>query len=195
MTAEEREAVFESSSEGLRETLQNQLAAHRNVNQRAIDLVKTDLLAAIVAVSGISLSGTPAVVPYLAAATAGFLFSIWSSIRVFRPRHFSRGLGPVETDRIKRHLEEGMPPDVHYDQLLLTYRDAVASNNNEYLTEVSLFGDAVWASVAGVLFAAVAAGSVVFGPPLELVPVVYLVVPAVCLLGKERHGFEEKEST
>ncbi|GAA0267327.1 hypothetical protein [Halobacterium noricense] len=133
MSVDEREEVLRSSSEGLRETLRNQLAAHRNVNQRAIDLVKIGLLAASIAVSDISLSGVVAVVPYLAAATVGFLC--------------------------------------------------------EYLTEASLFGDAVWASVAGVLFTSVAAGCVVATPPLALVPVVYAAVPAACLWGKERYGF------
>lgn len=194
MSIDEREEVLRSSNDGLRETLRNQLAAHRNINQRAIDLVKIDLLAASVTVSGISLSGTPTVVPYLAAATLGFLYSIGSAVRVFRPRHFSRGLGPVEVDRIRRELDDGMPPDVHHDQLLMTYRDAVASNSTEYLTEASLFGDAVWASVAGVLFSALAAGTVVVGTPVELVPVAYVVLPATCLWGKERYGFDRNDN-
>ena len=195
MSVDERETVLRSSNRGLEETLRNQLAAHRNVNQRAIDLVKIDLLAGSIAVSGISLSGTSAVVPYLTAATVGFFYAIWSAVRVFRPRHFSRGMGPKEADRIRRELDEGMTADVYHDQVLLTYQEAVASNSEEYLTEAALFGNAVWASVAGLLFASAAAGSVVFSPPAEFAVVVYVLVPAACLWGKERYGFESEGGT
>ena len=193
MSVDEREEIFRNSNHALQETLQNQLAAHRNMNQRAIDLVKIDLLAASVVVSGISLSGTSAVASFLAASTLSFLYSIWTSVRVFRPRHFSRGLGSAEVDRIKRAADSGITSDVHHDQMLLTYRDAVAENSNEYLTEALLFGNAVWASVTGVSFAAIAAVAVVVVPPLGTVPFAYVVVLVACLWGKEQYGFEENE--
>lgn len=193
MTIDEREEVFRSSNAGLRDTLSNQLAAHRSVNQRAVDLVKIDLLAASVTASGISLAGSPEAIPYLVASTLGFLYAIVSSVRVFRPRHFSRGLGPTEVDRIRQAVEDGMTPDVHYDQLMVTYRNAVASNSREFLTEASLFGNAVWASVAGVLFAATAAAAVLVSLPSVVALLAYVSIPAGCLLGKERYGFEENE--
>ena len=193
MPVDEREEILRSSNHALRETLQNQLAAHRNLNQRAVDLVKIDFLAASVAISGISLSGTEAVVPYLAASTLSFLYSIWASVRVFRPRHFSRGLGSAEIERIRQAIDSEVPPDIHYGQMLLSYRDAVTENSNEYLAEAVLFGNAVWASVGGVLFAAIAASTVLVALPLELVLFAYAVVPSACLLGKEQYGFERNE--
>lgn len=193
MSDNDREEIFRSTNLGLQNTLQNQLAAHRNLNQRAVDLVKIDLLTASVIVSGVSLSGHPSVYPYLAASIVGFLYSIWVSVRVFQPRHFSRGLG-TDTDStnisivdIQNDANDGMPPDVHHEQLLMTYRDAVAKNSDEYLCEANLFENAVWASVAGFLFAVVAATAGLYSFPVGLALVAYVVIPVVCLWGKDRY--------
>lgn len=192
MSASDREEIFRSSNHGLRETLQNQLAAHRNINQRAIDLVKIDLLAASIAVSAISLSGVSDGVPYLVASVVSFLYSIWASVRVFRPRQFSRGIGPDEAARIQSAAEEEMPPDAHHEQLTMAYRDAVAKNSDAYLTEMGLFGNAVWASVAAVLFAGIGAVTVHVRIPVATVPVLFVTVPVACGWRKEQYGYDEK---
>lgn len=195
MSASDREEIFRSSNDGLRETLQNQLAAHRDINQRAIDLVKIDLLAASIAASALSLSSVSVVVPYLSASVVCFVYSIWASVRVFRPRHFSRGLRPEETNRIQRNAHEGMPPDAHHEQLTMTYREAVSDNSDAYLVEATQFENAVWGSVAAVLFASVAALAVQTRAPTVLAPAAYLCVPVVCFLGKEQYGYDRKVQT
>lgn len=190
MSADDREEIYRSSNQGLRETLQNQLAAHRNLNERAIDLVKIDLLAASVIVSGVTISGSSAVLPYLAASTTSFLYAIWASVRVFRPRGFSRGLGPEDVKRIEGDVSDGMPPDVHHEQMMLSYRDAVSDTSGEYLNEVELFGNATWASVAGVMFAVVTAGASLLKPPTVVAIPAYVIVPVLCFWGKEKYGFD-----
>lgn len=194
MPASDREEVFRSSNQALRETVENQLAAHRSINQRALDLVKIDLLAASIAVSAISLTDVQVVVPYLAASVVAFLYSVWESVRVFRPRHFTRGLGAVETGRIQQAADGGLTPDVHHEQLAMAYREAVVNNSNAYLAEAILFGNAVWASVAVVLFAAVAATVVRVPVSPVVTPLVCVVVLLVCLWGKDQYGFERKVS-
>lgn len=193
MSVDEQEEIFRSSNRALQETLQNQLSAHRNLNERAIDMVKIDLLAASVIVSGVTVSGASAVIPYMAASTLSFLYSIWASVRVFRPRHFSRGLGPEEIDRITKEANEKMPPEIHHEQMMLTYRDAVADNSVEYLDESILFGKAIWASVAGVLFALVTAIASLLPLPVGVAPAVYVIVPGICLWGKEKYGFDAND--
>lgn len=192
MTADDRDAVLRSSNNALRETLQNQLAAHRNLNQRSIDLVKIDLLAASLVVSGVSLAGTAATLPYAGAAIAAFLYSLLAAVRVFRPRHFTRGLGPNEVARVLENVDDGMPRDVHQEQLSMTYRDAVSSNSSEYVTEAVLFDRAVWASIAAVLFAALGAGAGVVSVSPTVVPLAYVGVPLGCLWAKNRYGFHPK---
>lgn len=190
MSASDREEVYRSTNRGLRATIQNQLASHRNISQRAIDLVKIDLLGASIAISVVSLSNVPVVIPFLAASVVAFLYSIWTSVRVFRPRHVSRGLGVSETWRIREIAENGVPPDAHHEQLTVTYREAVLHNSTAFVREAQLFGRAVWSSVAAVLFAAVAAAVIHVPVPGFVTPFVYVSVPAVCTWGKERYGYE-----
>jgi hypothetical protein len=83
-----------------------------------------------------------------------------------------------------------MPPDVHHEQMMLSYRDAVADTSGEYLNEVELFGNAIWASVAGVVFAVVTAAATLLKPPIVVAVPAYVVVPVICLWGKEKYGFE-----
>lgn len=192
MSASDREEVFRSTNTGLRETIQNQLAAHRDINQRAIDLVKIDLLGASIVVSVVSLLDVQGLVPYSVASVAAFLYSIWASVRVFRPRHVSRGLGATETNRIRRIAGDSLPPDAHHEQLAVSYRDAVLHNSTAYLVEARLFGRADWSSVAAVLFAAVAAVALQFPVPRFVVGVVYVAVPVACLWGKNRYGYEHE---
>lgn len=112
--------------------------------------------------------------------------------RVFRPRHFTRGLGPNEVARALENVDDGMSRDVHREQLSMTYRDAIASNSSEYVTEAVLFDRAVWGSVAAVLFAALGAGAGVVPVSPLAVPLAYIGVPLGCLWAKNQYGFQPK---
>ncbi len=94
MNSDKEAEIYKSGYEELQNTVENQLADHHELNQRAIDLAKIDILAVSIVVSGTSLSQQIRGIPLIIAGLGALLLSLWHCLQVYRPREFTNGIGP-----------------------------------------------------------------------------------------------------
>jgi hypothetical protein len=175
------EKIYGSTYEELRNTLQERLRAHRELNRRAIDLAKIDLLSVSVLVSGITFSGELRdVLLYFTAGVLALLYSLWHCVHVYRLRHFARGLAGEPADEVEAGVVSGISVATHYENLVESYRRAVVSFRDTYYEEVIFVAAAVRVVLPSY-------------PPALDVPVLF-AVPVVAFWGRDKYESDEPDT-
>ncbi|GGL57546.1 hypothetical protein [Halocalculus aciditolerans] len=169
----------------LQDTLQNILASHTQLNQRAIDLVKIDLLSASVVLTGVSLSKIHASL-LLLAGFFSFGYSIWSCAKVYHPREFKRGLSENAARKIDQDIRDGMSPKTYYRRVYFSYLDPIEEGREAVEREKNDFQNGLWASITAIMFfAGVGFEQVGFRLPILVEVALLVVIPTVAFWGKD----------
>lgn len=178
--------LYKDSTQELRSTLENILSSHEELNQRAIDLARIDLLSASVIVTGISLNGLKFSVVLLAGFIS-FLYAIWCCAQIYQPREFDRGISRDGGIAIDKEIKSGITPTEHYRKLLYSYVRAVEIAREQAMIEKEIFQRGLWSSVAAILFFAVAGViHVIDGFPWQSGLIAVVVIPIVTIWGKDK---------
>jgi len=178
--------LYREAAQELQNTLENILTSHEQVNQRAIDLAKIDLLSASVIVTGISINGIGFSF-VLVGGFLAFLYAIWCCAQVYQPREFNRGFGRDGGINIDRGIQSGITPEKHYRKVLYSYIESVKIAKEQAKIEKELFQKGLWSSVAAILFFAVAGvAHAIEGFPWELNFVCLFIIPIVTRWGKDK---------
>jgi len=153
MTANSEKEVFQRTAEEFRATLQSLIESHHELNQRAVDLAKVNVLSVSLVASGITVVGVP---DYFLLFVFGFLSMIVSMgycIHVYRPRDMNLGLGPPDAlDNIEDAVEDDIGEAEYYRQLCKDLEKAINMTDMNYKKEVRSFRVGLWATVGGILF-------------------------------------------
>lgn len=185
----DHEQIYESTCTQLSRTLQNLLDSHHELNQRAIDLAKINLLSISVVVSGVAfVSGLREALVPISAGVLALLYSLWCCVDVYRPRRFARGIGSDAVDEVRDAVSDGASVGQHYDNLMGSYGAAIAAFQSTYDDEVESYRNALWSSVASILFLVAAVVRLTlpyFGPVLDALAL--LVIPVVSLWRKNKY--------
>lgn len=188
VTDEER--IFESACQELRKTVENQLDVYHELNRRAVDLAKIDLLVVSVVVTGLSLSSIEVSIPLLGGLLS-LLYALWSCARIYEPRSFARGLAAESVDEIESRVDSGLDVEDHYRAVMYAYRRAITTFSNTHKEVSELFRDALWSSVAAITFFAIVVARQFFPEYPSSYDLLWLVVvPAVILWGKDKYDDE-----
>lgn len=183
--------ILRSTSEELQNTLENQLEAYRGLNQRAIDLVKINLIGPSVVFTGISVGRIPLNIPVV----SGFVslsYGIWSCFRIYNPSPLYRGLGPDDIDTID-DMAINDPDNVeHYRELMYGFKNSINSFSDTLSDEVDKMRNAIWATILSIWFFIVSiikslAPSYPAGADLIWV----VVLPIVALWGRYKYVTEK----
>ncbi|MBC9986406.1 hypothetical protein E4P24_08455 [Haloferax sp. AS1] len=173
------------STDELRNTLENILDSHHEISQRAIDLVKINILSLSVIVTGVSFAGLNVSLT-LAAGFVSFLYSIWSCIQVYHPREFNRGIGRKGGIDMDKAISNGISSSEFYRKVLYSYTDAIQKAEDAHEHEKSCFQNGLWASIAAILFFSVAGMIHISGGiSFELEYPLLIVIPVLVLWGKD----------
>ncbi len=179
MNDDEKSEIYRTGYEELQNTVENQLSDQYQLNQRAIDLAKIDILAVSIVVSATSLSQQVTGVPLVLAGTGALLLSLGCCLQVYRPRDFTNGIGSGAADQIDRLVEEDGDRVEHYRNLMLAFQKMVEYSKSSYDTEVKHFRNALWSSAAAILFfAALVPRTIIrsFPPFLDYVIILLVVI-------------------
>jgi len=177
--------LYDKSTEELQNTLDNILSSHHEINQRAIDLVKINILSLSVIATGISFAGLDFSLT-LIAGFVSFLYSIWSCVRVYHPREYNRGIGKKGAISMDNMISSESTEEEFYRNLLYAYTDAIQDAKDAYKKEKSYFLNGLWASIAAILFLSAAGtlnilGVTSFGIEYPLL----FAIPVFVLWGKD----------
>lgn len=184
----DRERIFESTCRELSKTIGNQLTAYHEINQRAVDLAKIDLLAVSVVVTGLSLSKLEVSLPLLGGLSS-LLYALWSCVRVYEPRSFARGLGAGNVEKIDSEAGPELDLVEHYRNVMFAYERAIDAFTEYHREARESFRDALWSSLAAISFFAIVALRRFLPRYPESYDVVWVVlVPVVMLWGKDKYG-------
>lgn len=180
--------ILESTCQELSKTIENQLTAYHEINQRAVDLAKIDLLTVSVVVTGVSLSKLAVSLPLLGGLLS-FLYALWSCLRIYEPRTFARGLGAESVSEIDARVESGLTVEEHYRTVMETYKMAIRLFIESHRDAKSTFRTALWSSMTAITFFAV----VVVRRYLPDYPHSYdvfwlFLIPVAMLWGKDKYG-------
>lgn len=147
----------------LEKTHKEELKLHENLTQKAIDVVKVDLLSLSLLATGISVA--PAGFSFsllLVASVVSFVYAIWAAVQVFDPTNYPRGIDSRGGIQIDRQIRDGIDAEGYYRRLLYSYVSATEEFDEKFDTERTYFTYAVWSTYAGVLFLLVSALNVVY---------------------------------
>lgn len=151
MDNDEKAEIYRSGYEELQNTVENQLTEHHELNQRAIDLAKINILAISIIVSGTSISDTINGISIVLAGMGALLLSLGYCLQVYRPRRFTNGIGPGATEQVKEIVEENKSKPEHYRNLMVSFKKMLKYSESSYNKEVKHFRNALWSSSAAIL--------------------------------------------
>lgn len=173
---------YRSAVEALERTHEEELRLHENLTQKAIDVVKVDLLSLSLLATGISLAPAEFSLSLLpVASVVSFVYAIWAAVQVFDPTSYPRGIDSEGGVQIDRHIQDDVDAEGYYRRLLYSYISATEEFDDRYDAEREYFTRSVWFTYAGVLFVTVSALNVaylnlpVWGEVPQLICVVVLV--------------------
>lgn len=177
--------LYDKSTEELQYTLNNILDSHHEISQRAIDLVKINILSLSVIVTGVSLAGLNLSLTLLAGFVS-FLYSIWSCVQVYHPREFKRGIGRKGGISMDKMISNGASGDKFHRKILYSYTDAIQKAEYAHEHEKSCFQNGLWASIAAILFFSLAgvihvSGGILYAFEFPLL----IIIPVLVLWGKD----------
>lgn len=152
MDSDDKAEIYRSGYEELQNTVENQLTEHHQLNQRAIDLAKIDILAISIIVSGTSISDKINGIPIVLAGMGALLVSLGCCLQVYRPRRFTNGIGPGATEQVVENVERKKGKSEHYRNLMLAFKTMLKYSESSYNDEVRHFRNALWSSSAAILF-------------------------------------------
>ena len=154
---------YKTAAEALERTHKEELKLHENLTQKAIDIVKVDLLSVSLLATGLSFA--PSQVPFsllLVASAISFLYAIWAAIQVFDPTSYPRGIDSRGGIQIDKQIQDNIGAEGYYRRLLYSYVSATEEFDERFETERRYFVRAIWSTYAGVLFATASALNVVY---------------------------------
>lgn len=185
------EEIYRSSSEELRQTMENQREAYERINQLAVDLAKIDLLTVSAVLAGVSVSAISLSLP-LVAGVLTFVYALWCCTRIYQPRSFPRGLSADAVTEIDELARNGRSAEEHYRQLMFSYGEAISHVSDGYSSVKTQFRHALWASIASIiLFALVAIRELLSSYPLSLDAVLVSTVSVVVLWARGKYREDE----
>ncbi|WP_336358425.1 hypothetical protein [Haloarcula sp. CGMCC 1.6347] len=177
--------LYAKSTEELQSTLDKILESHHEISQRAIDLVKINILSLSVIVTGVSFAGLNISLTLLSGFIS-FLYSIWSCVQVYHPREFKRGIGKKGGISMDKMISSGSTENEFYRNLLYAYTDAIQKAEDAHEHEKSCFQNGLWASIAAILFFSVAGLiQISGGVPPEFEYPLLIIIPVVVFWGKD----------
>lgn len=173
---------YKTAAEALERTHEKELETLENLTQKAVDVVKVDLLSLSLLATGLSFA--PAGLSFsllLVASVLSFLYAIWAAVQVFDPTRYERGIGSEGGVEIDRQIQRGVSPERYYRQILYSYVDATEGFSDRFKNERKYFRYSVCATYAGVLFLIASTLSLVYleSPLWAEVPLLFAVVVLV----------------
>lgn len=185
--------IFRSTYDELQNTLENQLEAHRRINQRAVDLAKINLLALSIIFAGVSISNLSISIP-LVAGFVSLTYALWSCVKVYEPTPLVRGLGHESIDEIDDFARNGGDLADHYREMMYGFKNSVEKFSDIHPSNVEALRNGIWSSIVAIMFFVIV-GLKTIGPtyPTEFDYIWIFVVPIVGLWGKDKYS-EDNDS-
>jgi hypothetical protein len=154
---------YKTAAEALERTHEKELEALENLTQKAIDVVKVDLLSLSLLATGLSFApGGFSLSLLLVASVLSFLYAIWTAVHVFDPTRYERGIGSQGGVQIDRRIQAGTNAEQYYRQILYSYVRATEGFSDRFKSERKYFRRSVWSTYAGVLFLTASALNLVY---------------------------------
>lgn len=151
------EEIFEDAADKFQNTLDNLIESHHELNQRAIDLAKINILSASVISSVFVAIGLPEYYLIFGIGLAFMLLSTWYCIQVYRPRDVHMGVGSGAFSEIQSIVEDGKSEEHYHEEISKGLEHAIEQSHNEYNDELDFFQRGIWATAGGIVL--IAAGS------------------------------------
>lgn len=173
--------IYRSTSEELKNTLENQIEAYRELNQRAADLVKINLIGLSVVFTGISIGRFPINIP----TVSGFLslsYGVWSCFRIYTPTPIHRGLGPDDINNIDDMAIEEPDKANHFRRLMFGFKDSVGDLDKTLEDQSNKMRNAIWATILSILFFIVAIIKNIFSSYPSGADLVWIIVLPILVL-------------
>lgn len=184
----DKEELFRSAYSEYENTYERQLETQASLNEKAIEVIKADLLVGSIGASIITFSPSNLSIPYFIVGAITLLTSIWYCTRVYSPTG-TYNIGTSET--AFEQMKESEDIESHFKNLAKSYRDNVADFDKEYQTETKHFERGLWFAIATVFLFIIGAGSTVLQSvvgmdyPLTADLVAILAVGIILMYGKE----------
>lgn len=159
-----------------RRTLDEQVSGIRDTGDKAMSLLKIDVLVVVGVVAAWHLLGGSGTNLYVVAAVAGFGYSVWCCIRAYGAGSYDVGVAGTGVDE-SVEAEGGRDRD---QSLADEYGDVVSRNESVARDRVDAFVEGLWAAFAGTALFAASLVRVVIPSVPSLVDV--LAVVAIVLL-------------
>lgn len=178
-------AIFKQTCPKLETTLNNLIESHHQINQRATDLAKINVLSSSVVVSAFAATTSPPKFYLIfAAGIVLMLTSLAFCIQVYRPRTFHMGLGSGAFNEIQKGVSNGLSEKEHYRKVAIGLENAIQSSRAVYDREVTAFQRALWLTLGGVILIAIGSTQLVhdsFNSCIEYASI-FLVVSGVIVV-------------
>lgn len=142
---------YQNISEQLEKTHQKELSAHESLTQKAIDLVKVNLLSLSIIATG--LSTTKKEVEFsllLLGGVVSFLYAMWASVHVFDPTRYPRGIDYEGGIQMDKQISQGLSGQEYYREILYSYINATEDFDDKFYFERRYFTKSVWSTLVGI---------------------------------------------
>lgn len=179
---------YRQASNEVKSFLENVLESHEQLNHRAIDLVKIDILALSVIVT--ALTWFDFRIDFLVVGgSVAFMYSAWAASYVYRPRNFKRGIGRDGGVQIDKAIKNSPSNTEFYRRILYSYIDAAEESREAYEKEKEKFDMALWASIVAILFFIFSfAFMELSGLDIWFETPLLIILPLIGLWGKEKEA-------
>ena len=180
MSRDDRKEIRKKVSNGLRQTLENQINRRDTIPSRATQLISADLLAISIIVGFLS---SKVSVVFFSASLTSLIVSIYYCAQVLIPDPMVIGFG--------KGVEEAREIDdvlAYHDEVIDQYLDFIEENEEVAQHMTRSLQNGIWASFAGVLFFSASAVTQLlqFDLPVGIRIVVLLLVPILAFYGRDR---------
>lgn len=191
----ERERVLRSSYRDFVETNDRQNETQLHLNDKAVEIIKVNLLVGSIAASIITFRPENISLLYFSVGGVTLALSILYCARVYSPTNtYHIGIGEDALDKMLSQADA----EKHFEKLAKSYSKNVEEFDDEYAKEASHFTIGLWTAIATVLYLIVGAASTVIRITQSIqyplyVDVVVIIVIAVFIVYFQRTTSHEKD--
>ncbi|MDL0130229.1 hypothetical protein PNP59_04665 [Halobacterium salinarum] len=145
--------IYRQTATEFRATLSNLIKSHHELNQRAIDLARIDILAVSIFITTVTVVGIPEFYTIFAFGLLSMIVSLGYCIHVYRPRDMNLGPGPPEAlDNIQDAVENDISEAEYYRKISIDLQASIQSTDKSYTKEVESFRNSLWSAIGGIMF-------------------------------------------
>lgn len=183
--------LYSSVAEEIEKTHQKQLAAHESLTEKAVDLVKLNLLSVSLVATGLSISEF-SFSWLLVGGLLSSIYAVWASAQVFEPTRYPRGISAKGGSKMDQKIRDGTATTEYARTILYSYIAAVDDFRDKFEYERNYFTRSVWATFAGVSSIVVAVVEIVsLSFPIWVDYPALLLVAVVAAWGNDKSSQRE----